>query len=47
MRPLKLAKTTQRKEYIEEIKCEYENKISKLNDEMNYLRWLLTELEQT
>ena len=47
MRPPKSPKATRGKEYIEEIKYEYENKISKLNDKMNKLRWLITELEQT
>ena len=34
----KVTKTTQEKEYIEEIKYEYDNRINKLNDEMNDLR---------
>ena len=42
----KVTKTTRGKEYIEEIKYEYDNRINKLNDEMNDLRWQLTELEQ-
>ena len=43
----KVTKTIQGKEYIEEIKYEYENRINKLNDEMDYLKWDLTGLEQT
>ena len=42
----KVKKSTQGKEYTEKIKYEYENRINKLNDEMDDLRWLLTELEQ-
>ena len=43
----KVTKTIQGKEYIEEIKYEYENRIKKLKDVMDYLGWLLNELEQT
>ena len=47
MRPPKPPKTLQGKEYIEEIKYEYENRITKLNDEMDYLKWQLNEFEQS
>ena len=43
----KATKTTRGKEYIEEIKYEYDNKINELNYEMDDLRWQLTRLEQT
>ena len=41
----KVTKTTQWKEYIEEKRYKYENRINKLNDKINYLGWLLNELE--
>ena len=47
MRPPKPPKALQGKEYIEEIKYEYENRITKLNDEIDNLKWQLNEFEQS
>ena len=40
-------KAIQGKEYVEEIRYKYKNRINQLNDEMDGLRWQFIELEQT